>query len=255
MNKNYFEKKNIWLIGASAGIGKSLALQLSGTSISSLLLSSRDANALEVLKGECMHNSKVHIYPLDVSKKDSITQITSEILETHTTVDTLIYNAGIYNPGSPFDFCAKDYIDQINVNYTGALLVTEPILKRMIEKKSGHICIVSSVAAYNALPNALGYGASKSALSYFYESLRYGLEDSGIKITVIHPGFVETRLTAKNNFSMPFIMKPEQAAEIIASGISHQKKEINFPVPFVLILKLISLLPSSLKRKILKNFK
>ena len=116
----------------------------------------------------------------------------------------------------------------------------------MLLNKKGHIVGVSSVAGYSALPTALAYGASKSALTYFLNSLRFDLKPKGIDITVVSPGFVKTELTDKNDFEMPFIIQADLAAKYMLDGIARRDYEIHFPYRFTLIMKFLRLLPQRL---------
>ena len=131
--------------------------------------------------------------------------------------------------------------DVIAVNFNGAMRVTASVLPHL-QTGSG-IAFVASVAGYRGLPKALCYGPGKAALIHFAECLYLDLEARGIGVWVINPGFVQTRLTAKNDFAMPALQSPEQAAEAILAGFSTGSFEIHFPKRFSRLLKLLAILP------------
>jgi short-subunit dehydrogenase len=109
--------------------------------------------------------------------------------------------------------------------------------------EGGGIAFVASVAGYRGLPNALAYGPGKAALIHFAECLHFDLAPKHIGVWVINPGFVATRLTAKNDFNMPALMTPEQAARTTVNGFKAGKFEIHYPKRFTRVMKLLSILP------------
>ena len=113
----------------------------------------------------------------------------------------------------------------------------------LIEPAGGGIAFIASVAGYRGLPKSVCYGPGKAALIHFAECLHLDLADQGIGIWLINPGFVQTRLTAQNDFSMPALLTPDQAAVAIVDGFRTVRFEIHFPKRFTLALKLVSLLP------------
>ncbi len=254
--EDYFKDRVIWLIGASTGIGNALAHKLSIEPCKALILSARNENQLEDLKAELeKYNTKatISVKTLDASSQESIIKRFSEIKEELGSVDTLIYNAGIYTVSDYNNFKSSEYIQQMEVNFFGSLYATEAVLPDMRIKKHGHLVVVSSVAGYRALPRAFGYGSTKAAMTYFFDSLRLHLEDEGIQVTTVHPGFVKTRLTDKNDFQMPFLMEVDEAAEIMKEGIWKQKRDIAFPFIFVFILKTLGLLPLFIYNSLIKK--
>jgi short-subunit dehydrogenase len=107
----------------------------------------------------------------------------------------------------------------------------------------GHISLVSSVAGWRGLPNGLAYGPTKAALTHLAETLYLDLQDCGVGVSVINPGFVATPLTAQNNFTMPALITPEQAATAMLKGWAQGAFDIHFPKRFTLWLKLLRVLP------------
>ena len=133
----------------------------------------------------------------------------------------------------------------VGVNLLGTGNCLEPLLKVMVQRRRGRIAIMASVAGYRGLPNAAYYGASKAALINLAEALKLDLDPYGVAVQLIDPGFVETPMTARNPFPMPFLMPVEQAAERIARGLASGRFEITFPRRFTWQLKLLRCLPYS----------
>jgi short-subunit dehydrogenase len=244
--------KNIWLIGGSTGIGEALARKLSEKA-KTLIISSRDETKLNDLVTS-IGSQNVYSEKCDISQENQVQTAFLNIKEKHKRIDTVILNAGIYQPTDIFNFNANEYIKQMNVNYSGNVLVASHIVKHFLENNSGHIVVISSQSAFRALPNAAAYGASKSALTYFFESIRMQLEDKGIKISIIYPGFVKTRLTDKNDFEMPFLMEVDEAAQLIFDVVEKEKGDLGFPLGLALPIQILRLLPEKIYRKIVKKF-
>lgn len=244
---NSFRGKRIWLIGASEGIGRSLAFRLAECG-ALLALSSRNELVLKELAGSLQTASLERdapiIAPCDVRQEASVNQAFSSIMAQWKSFDILIYNAGYYEPmpAKKFDLPAIEAMVDVNLN--GALRVLKNTLPVFLSAKAGHIALVGSIAGYRGLPNALGYGASKAALIHLAENLACDLLDTGIKVQIINPGFVKTRLTDKNNFHMPQLMTPEKASALIVDGLQSDRFEIRFPWLFSTFLKWARLLPA-----------
>jgi short-subunit dehydrogenase len=135
----------------------------------------------------------------------------------------------------------------------GAVNGLAAVLPTLIDRRAGHVAVVASVAGYRGLPNASAYGATKAALINMCESLKTQLDRLGVTISLINPGFVRTPLTDKNKFPMPFLMEPEDAARAIFEGMARKKFEIAFPTRFVLILKVLRMLPYRLYFKLVRK--
>ena len=127
------------------------------------------------------------------------------------------------------------------------------VVPTFASRRAGHIAVVSTVAGYSGLPLASAYGASKAALINMCEALKPELEAEGVAFSMINPGFVRTPLTDKNEFPMPFLVEPDVAARHIFNGMAKRKFEIAFPLPFVLILKVLRMLPYGLYFRVVKK--
>jgi short-subunit dehydrogenase len=146
----------------------------------------------------------------------------------------------------------------LQVNYMGVINVLAAVLPGFARERRGHISWIASVSGYRGLPKAAAYGPTKAALINLAESLKPELDEMGVKISVINPGFVKTPMTEVNDFEMPFLMQPEEAARVTIKGLARGKFEIAYPTPFVAILKTLRLLPYALyfpliRRSVLKK--
>lgn len=232
--KNWSDKR-VWLVGASAGIGAALAHALAAQG-ATLALSSRSRSSLEAL-----NIPGALLLPCDSTKPATVSAARDALLEAWGGVDLVVYLAGSYEPMQAHTLDVKVLEDVVDVNFHGAVRLTAAALPSL--KTGGGIALVASVAGYQGLPKALAYGSGKAALIHFAECLYMDLKDQGIGVWVINPGFVATRLTDKNDFKMPALITPEQAAQDILAGLASGGFEIHFPKRFTRVLKLLSLLP------------
>jgi len=234
--------KRVWLIGASSGIGLACAQALAHAG-AQVVVSARQVDALA-------GRPHIHPVPLDVTDTASVQAATAQVMGSvlqHPSLggplDLVVYCAGHYHAQRATDYDLADMLRHQEVNYAGALRVLDVVLPLLLAQGQGHISLVSSVAGWRGLPNGLAYGPTKAALTHLAESLFLDLQDRGIGVSVISPGFVATPLTAQNNFQMPALMTPDQAATAMLKGWAQGAFDIHFPKRFTLWLKLLRLLP------------
>lgn len=241
---SYFTGKKIWLIGASEGIGRAVAEQLAAAG-ATVFASARQANKLtELVEALPSVNGIKHLaVACDVTDKASVDSAWQQI-QAQGGIDVMLYNAGAYDPMAANQFDLARVEQMMQVNFHGALPVLAAVIPDFVARRAGHIALVGSVAGYRGLPGAVGYGASKAALIHLAENLKCDLRQFSVKVQIINPGFVATRLTAKNDFKMPGLITAEQAAMAIVTGLSSSRFEIRFPFLFTTALKLLSYLPS-----------
>jgi short-subunit dehydrogenase len=182
-------------------------------------------------------------YPLDVSERDYVTTSVDRIVGDLGPIEHAVLAAGTHHPISAYAFLAQDLARLVAVNLLGVANALEPLMRNMIGRGRGRIAVVSSVAGYRGLPTSAYYGATKAALINLAESLKFDLDRHGVQMQVINPGFVETPLTDKNPFPMPFLISTETAAERIAEGLRRSSFEISFPRRFTWLLKAMRCLP------------
>ncbi len=227
--------RRLWLVGASTGIGAAMAKELAGRG-AKLALSARSADKLQALGIE-----GALILPCDATDVASLAAVRQSLLASWGGIDLVVYLAGDYVPMRVQDFDLARAEQVVAVNFNGALRLAATVLHDL--RPGGGIAFVASVAGYRGLPKALCYGPGKAALIHFAECLHLDLERLGIGVWVINPGFVQTQLTAKNDFSMPALLTPEQAARAAVEGFTGGNFEIHFPKRFTRVLKVLSLLP------------
>lgn len=231
------------MVGASSGIGEGLALELARRG-AIVALSSRRGELLTALVERIRGvGGRAEAFPLDVLNLEQVKVARARIEETLGPLDIVISNAGNHIPTRPLKFDAAEYRSIMDLNYGGMMHVLEATLPGLIERKRGRFIGVASLTGYRGLPSAEAYGASKAAMINFLEALRFQMAEVGVGVTVINPGFVKTPLTDKNKFAMPFLIDTSKAARIICDGIERERKEIAFPFPFSLFLKLGRIVP------------
>jgi short-subunit dehydrogenase len=235
----------LWITGAGKGIGRAVALEYAAHGWAVAVSARTESDLSDVVKEsvDAELPGRVVGYPLDVTDHDAVKRVFKAIEADLGQIDQIIFNAGTHAPTSPTEFSVQSFRTLMEVNYMGSVNGLDAVLPTLIDRKTGHVAIVASVAGYSGLPNAAGYGATKAALINMCESLKTQLDAYGVTISVINPGFVRTPLTDQNEFPMPFLMEPEDAARALFSGMAKKKFEISFPTPFVLILKFLRLLP------------
>ena len=231
--------KNIWLIGASEGIGESLLKELIKTPDNRIIISARNAEKLKILS--LLSPDRISVLPIDVSVNDCVA-IANNFFQD-ISIDHVIYCAGYYKPLNCKDAELDEALKMLEVNLLGAFRALQTVIPKFVAKKAGHIVLIGSVAAYRGLPNAYGYGASKAGIVHFAENLKCDLAHHNIKVQVINPGFVKTRLTDLNNFKMPSIITAETAAKYIIKAMNGNHFESSFPFVFSSFLKFLAKLP------------
>ena len=249
--KPTYENKVIWIIGASSGIGGSLARELSLRG-AILALSARRKDALEMLK-DSLADEKHKIFALDVCDSALVSRTAGAIRAAFGRIDSVIFLAASYTPMKleSLDLAVTRQI--IDVNLSGAFHVVDALLPILHDQSAGQIALCGSVAGYIGLPGGQPYSATKAGIMNLAESLRSELPPK-IDIKLISPGFVRTELTDKNDFEMPMMIEPQDAAKDIADGLLQKRFEIHFPKRFTLRLKLLQMLPYSLALKITEKF-
>ena len=230
--------QRVWLVGASTGIGRALAEHLHGLG-ARVVVSARKADALQAFADQ--HPGSLAL-PLDVTDAAAV-QTAARTVLAGGPLDLMCYCAGHYHPMRATAMDLPDLLRHHEINTVGALQVLAAITPHMVERQRGHISLVSSVAGFRGLPQSLAYGPTKAALINLAETLYLDLQPFGLGVSVINPGFVETPLTAQNEFHMPALIMPEQAAQAIVQGWSRGEFDIHFPKRFTRVMKLLRLLP------------
>ena len=242
--------KNIWITGASSGIGKALAIRFAqkGWQVAA---SARRENLLNKISEL---NKNISPFPLDVTDKEKCKEVFEEIKNKYQNLDICFFSTGTWDPKKEKNIDIEQMESVMKINFFGTLNCIKAVENYFKDKKSGHISIVSSVAGYRGLPNSTGYGASKAALINLAESLYFDFGRHNVRVSLVSPGFIKTPMTDKNEFKMPFLKTPEFAADKIYKGLVNGSNfEIDFPKELTLILKLLKILPNRLYLYLIKK--
>ena len=237
--------RTVWLVGASTGIGMATASALHAHG-ARVIVSARSHAGLAAFVAAHPGSRSI---ALDVTDKKAVQAAAQEVLGGGA-LDCLVYCAGYYRAMDATHMDLGEMLRHLQVNYEGALHVLDAVLPGLLAQavdartgQKGHISLVGSVAGYCGLPQSLGYGPTKAALINFTESLYLDLRPKGLGVSLIDPGFVATPLTAQNDFKMPALISPEQAARDILQGWAKGAFEIHFPKRFTLWMKVLRWLP------------
>lgn len=230
--------RSAWIVGASSGIGRALAQALHAQG-ARVFVSARNGAALAEFAAA--HPGVVAL-PLDVGDLGAL-MAAARTIESSGRLDCIVYCAGYYRATRATSFDLEEMRRHARVNYLGALNLLQATLPTLLAQAGGHLSLVSSVAGFRGLPLSLGYGPTKAALINLAEGLYLDLSERGIGVSVINPGFVETPLTAQNEFAMPALMTPDAAAAAILAGWRRGRFEIHFPRRFTWWMKALRMLP------------
>lgn len=246
------EPKSILITGGSSGIGAALAKAYAGPGVA-LALSGRNAARLEAVAQACRAcGAEVRSRRLDVTERDAMAHWTAEI-DAAAPLDLVIANAGISAGTGADGESAAQTRGIFAVNLDGVVNTVLPAAERMAARRRGQIAIVSSLAAFRGFPGAPAYCASKAAVRVWGESLRGHLAADGLAVSVVCPGFVDSRITAVNDFPMPFLMSADQAAARIKRGLARDQARIAFPWPLAAVVWLLAALPPGLTDRLLRR--
>ncbi|MDZ7910085.1 MAG: SDR family NAD(P)-dependent oxidoreductase [Gemmobacter sp.] len=236
--------QRVWIVGASSGIGRAAAEQLVAQG-ATVLASARGEAALQALVTQHTRTGvppTVQAWPMDVTDTRAVA-LTARALLAEGPLDLVLFCAGHYRALRADAFDLAEMQRHMAINYSGALNLLDALLPTLIGRGHGHISLVSSVAGFRGLPKGLAYGPTKAALTHLAETLYLDLAPRGIGVSVVHPGFVKTPLTAQNDFEMPALITPEVAAADMLAGIAAGDFEIHFPRRFTRWMKLLRMLP------------
>ncbi len=239
-----WSNKRVWIIGASTGIGAALAKLLHGQK-AKVAISARSADKLDAMVAT-FGAARAMALPLDITKVETIKSAEQALIAKWGGYDLVVFMAGDYTAMRAWELDLKVAQQMIDINWGGFMNGLSVVIPTMMKQKAGGIALVSSVAGYRGLPKSLVYGPTKAALINLAETLYLDLKDKGLDIYVINPGFVKTPMTDKNDFEMPALITPEEAAEEIAKGFAKGEFEIHFPKRFTNMLKTLRHLPYSL---------
>jgi NAD(P)-dependent dehydrogenase (short-subunit alcohol dehydrogenase family) len=233
----------VWITGASSGIGKAVALEMARRGYRIAITARRAEQLDEIVKEAQAFGGRITAYVGDVTDPASMEDVISRIESIQGAITFAFLNAGIalYTNAQTLDLDVfqKTYA----VNVFGVVNSLAPLLKRMKERGKGQVAVTSSVAGYGGLPRASAYCSSKAAVIALCESLKFDCDRLGITLQVVNPGFVDTPLTQKNDFAMPFLLTMDDAANRTCDGFAKSGFEITYPRRLAWSLKLLNHLP------------
>jgi NADP-dependent 3-hydroxy acid dehydrogenase YdfG len=230
----------VWITGASSGVGEALAVALAGHG-ARLVLSARREPELQRVAQRCKQagamDNDILVLPLDVTETDTMTERTNKVLDQFGRIDLLMNNAGLSQRSKCKDTDLSVYRKLLDVDVLGQIALTKEVLPHMLQRRSGHIAITSSVAGKVGVPNRTGYCAAKHAVMGFFDALRAEVEDDGIRVSTITPGFIRTAIShnalaadgqafGKVDEHIEGGMDADEAARVILSGLAKGTREI-----------------------------
>ncbi|MFN4057777.1 MAG: SDR family NAD(P)-dependent oxidoreductase [Roseinatronobacter sp.] len=231
-----FTGKTYWLVGASEGLGRALAQQLAAAG-AIVIVSARNADALADLAASLPNNARA--VAVDVADCASVVAAAEQV----GPVDGLVWLAGVYWPMPAQEWNAEQVEAMCDINLTGAARVLGQVVPAMVKRGKGHVVITGSLSGYRGLPGSIGYSSSKAGVMHLAEAMYCDLRGTGVDVQLANPGFIRTRLTAKNDFKMPFLMEPEQAAAAMMTLMRSRKFQRAFPRLFSLFFRGGNFLP------------
>ncbi len=228
--------ERIWIIGASDGIGAAVARAFAASG-ATLILSARSEDRLQQLADDLGAGHVV--VSMDVGDRASVEAAATTVM-AHGLIDRVIHLAALYDPGKVADIDPVMAAQIVTVNLTGTFHIAQ--IAPDVLRAGGQLALCGSVAGYIGLPQGQIYSATKAGVINLAQTLRSELHGR-VDVRLINPGFVDTRLTQRNAFTMPGLMTPDGAAQAIIKGLNGRRFEIHFPRRLTLVLKLIRSLP------------
>lgn len=240
----FWQDKVVMITGASSGIGRGLAVQLARRGARVGLVARRADTLDEIVTEIEAAGGKTLALPADVQDAHSLRAAADRLRLELGPIDVLIANAGVAATIDAVDLQPDLVANVINVNVLGAANSVAAVVPEMVARGSGQLVVISSLAAYRGLPKSAAYCASKAAVSAFFESLRLDLRPRGIDVTIIHPGFIKTPLTAGRHAQMPFLLELDDAVNKIIGAIEKRKKSYAFPWQLASIVRAGMVMPN-----------
>ena len=234
------------ITGASAGIGRGLALEIASRGGQLALLARREELLSEIVDEAKRLNVRAVAATADVRDAKAVRDAADRFRKELGPIDILIANAGIGTSDHATRLTPEHAANVIGINVLGAVNSVAAVLPEMVERKRGRLVAISSLAAYRGLAKSAAYCASKAALTAYFESLRIDLRHTGVGVTIIHPGFIKTALTSGRGAKMPYLMELEVGVKKIVSAIEKEKKIYAFPWQLATIVRASMLMPAGM---------
>jgi short-subunit dehydrogenase len=250
----YVWKDRVVLVtGASSGIGRALAVELGRRGARVGLTARRGAELLKVAEEVERAGGQAMTLPADVRNAEEMKVVAARVRERWGGVDILIANAGMSTTTFGAQLDAAEATDVISINVVGVVNSVAAVLPDMLARGRGHLVAISSLASYRGMPRSGAYSASKAAVSTFFESMRVDLRRSGIDVTVIHPGFIRTPMTANRKKKLPFLLEPDDAACRILRAVERRARTYAFPWQLAGLVRMLKHLPNAIYDRFASN--
>lgn len=249
-NMNW-KNKTVFLTGASSGIGEALAVALAKRGAIVGLIARR-SELLDEISCNCeAAGGKARSFACDVTDAAAVAAAARAFRDEFGHIDVMIANAGISGKGEDCQNHVPAAVRQvIDTNLMGAVNAIHAVLPAMLERKSGHLVAVSSLAGFRGLRKSAAYSASKAAMTNYFESVRLDVAEKGIDVTIIQPGFIRTPLTAGRENKMPFLMYLDDSIPHFVKAIERKQRFAAFPWQLATIVRLGRIMPSWLYDRI-----
>lgn len=244
--------KNALITGASSGIGLALANELARRGYR-VALAARRTDLLEQEAGRLNREGRAAMaLTCDVTAAESVRSAVNIVEKTWGPLDLAVANAGVGTPTPVVSLDLADVEDIMRINFMGMVHLFQAVVPGMAARNAGRFAGVASLAGLRGLPTSAAYSASKAAMQAFLEAARVEMHGTRVGVTIINPGFVISEMTDKNDYPMPFLMRTDRAAKIIARGLERGAREIDFPLPTALGMRLARLMPNALYDRVAK---
>ena len=235
--------KTVMITGASSGIGRGLALEIASRGARLGLLARRQNLLDEIVSEIKARNGQAIAVAADVRDPQAVRQAADRFRAELGPIDVMIANAGIGTSNHAAQLQPEQVAEVMNINVLGAVNSVAAVVPEMVERGSGRLVAIASLAGYRGLAKSAAYCASKAALSSFFESLRIDLRNTGVEVTIIYPGFIKTDLTAGREAKMPYLMELDDAVKKMVTAIEKGKKSYAFPWQLATIVRSSLIMP------------
>ena len=235
--------KKVFITGASSGIGEYVAYEYAkqGATIG---LAARRKKVLEKVSAKCEElGGKPIIYEVDVSNQSVTKNSIDNFIAKSGGIDIVIANAGISGKVDLDNGDSTEINQMLSTNILGVTNTVIPTLPTMLKQQSGRVVVISSIAGFRGLPGRSGYSASKAAVRFMANSWRSLFLNDGISFTTVCPGFIDTDMTNKHKYKMPFLMSVDVFAEKMVAAIDLKKKTFIAPWQWRFVIPLIKAVP------------
>jgi short-subunit dehydrogenase len=250
----FWKDKVVFLTGASSGIGEALTIEIAKQGAVLGLLARRE-ELLKALAAKCETvGGKTRIFACDVVDTEAVQTAADALRDEFGRIDILIANAGVSGKDKDTQAIKPEFVKKvIEINLMGAVNAVYACLPQMLERGNGQLVAISSLAGFRGLPKSAAYSASKGAMTNLFESIRLDVQDKGVLVTIIQPGFIKTPLTAGRKSKMPFLMELEDAVPFFLKAIEKKKKFAAFPWQLASIVRLGRIFPAWIYDKIARR--